>query len=86
MPQPCRVLIVCLLDSMAVPLQQFRPGTPQGATGWGCFPGPVYPNGSDPECRTGGNCSKALGGCLFELVSEYGSPDIAASREHAFRS
>ena len=44
--------------------------TPQGATGWACFPGPVYPNATDPGCHFGGNCDKELGGCLFELNSD----------------
>ena len=38
------------------------PSTPQGATGWACFPGPVYPNATDPGCRSGGDCDKELGG------------------------
>jgi hypothetical protein len=44
--------------------------TPQGATGWACFPGPIYPNATDPGCRSSGNCDRDLGGCLFELSSD----------------
>jgi hypothetical protein len=46
------------------------PGTPQGSTGWACFPGPHYPNATDPSCHSGGDCDKELGGCLFELASD----------------
>ena len=46
------------------------PSTPQGATGWACFPGPVYPNATDPSCHMRGGCDKELGGCLFELASD----------------
>ena len=51
-------------------LSGYFPSTPQGATGWACFPGPHYPNGTDPSCHSGGNCDKELGGCLFELISD----------------
>ena len=46
------------------------PSTPQGATGWACFPGPFYPNGTNPGCNAGGDCDKAVGGCLFELYGD----------------
>jgi len=46
------------------------PSTPQGATGWACFPGPFYPNATNPGCNSGGDCDKSLGGCLFELYGD----------------
>ena len=63
------------------------PSTPQGATGWACFPGPVYPNATDPGCRSGGDCDKELGGCLFELISDPTEHvDVAASEGDAMQS
>ena len=60
------------------------PGTPQGSTGWACFPGPQYPNATDPSCHSGGGCDKELGGCLFELRSDPTEHvDLAASASHA---
>jgi hypothetical protein len=59
------------------------PSTPQGSTGWACFPGPHYPNGTDPSCHSGGDCDRELGGCLFELVSDDGEHVDRAASEPA---
>ena len=61
--------------------------TPQGATGWACFPGPVYPNATNPGCRSDGNCDKELGGCLFELNSDASEhADVAAIEDEVMKS
>ena len=63
------------------------PSTPQGATGWACFPGPHYPNATDPGCKSGGNCDKKLGGCLFELNSDPTEHvDVATTESEAMKT
>ena len=60
------------------------PSTPQGATGWACFPGPVYPNATSPSCGMRGECDKELGGCLFDLASDPTEhTDVAATEPAA---